>query len=212
VHPDDMALLNSHRQALRKAQTVRFAGWSSGRVMLTALVWLATRETPFERSRNGSVSRWWDRAGRQRAQSGAGKAHLPGELRRADRPAQPAPFLDAPAGALRRASIQQDTIAVCLFDVDRFKRSTTGLAMRRATRCWKRWAISCARSSAPAATSPGALGGDEFCFALARHGRRRSGARGGTDPRAAEHHGVRDGRRPAVFGDGDVWRGGIASG
>jgi len=168
VHPDDVSLLSSHREMLRRAQDgeVRRVEYRA-RHAEGHWVWLATRETPFERTRHGFVKQVvgiaQDISARKAAQEKltwqANYDALTGLANRHH-------FWTRLQSALRRASIEQNNTSVCLFDVDRFKdiNDTYGHAagdeVLEAVGNIVRAEL---RSTSDIA---GRLGGDEFCFAL----------------------------------------------
>jgi len=69
-------------------------------------------------------------------------------------------------GALRRASIQQDTIAVCLFDVDRFKEINDRFGHAAGDEVLEAVGNIVRAELRTTSDIAGRLGGDEFCFAL----------------------------------------------
>jgi diguanylate cyclase (GGDEF)-like protein/PAS domain S-box-containing protein len=168
VHPDDLGLLNSHRDALRIAQ--------DGEVLRVEFrarhadghwVWLSTRETPFERVRNGPVKQVvgiaQDISARKAAQEKltyqANYDALTGLPNRHH-------FWTRLQSALRRASIQQDTIAVCLFDVDRFKEINDRFGHAAGDEVLEAVGNIVRAELRTTGDIAGRLGGDEFCFAL----------------------------------------------
>ena len=168
VHPDDLPLLNSHRHTLRKAQDgeVRRLEFRA-RHADGHWVWLAARETPFERARNGNVKQVvgiaQDISARKAAQEKltyqANFDALTGLPNRHH-------FWTRLQGALRRASIQQDTIAVCLFDVDRFKEINDRFGHAAGDEVLEAVGNIVRAELRTTSDIAGRLGGDEFCFAL----------------------------------------------
>ena len=168
VHPDDLPLLNAHRHTLRKAQDgeVRRLEFRA-RHADGHWVWLAARETPFERARNGNVKQVvgiaQDISARKAAQEKltyqANFDALTGLPNRHH-------FWTRLQGALRRASIQQDTIAVCLFDVDRFKEINDRFGHAAGDEVLEAVGNIVRAELRTTSDIAGRLGGDEFCFAL----------------------------------------------
>lgn len=168
VHPDDVALLSSHREALRRAGDgeVRRVEYRA-RHAEGHWVWLATRETPFERTRHGFVKQVvgiaQDVSARKAAQEKltwqANYDALTGLANRHH-------FWTRLQSALRRASIEQNTTAVCLFDVDRFKDINDRFGHAAGDEVLEAVGSIVRAELRSTSDIAGRLGGDEFCFAL----------------------------------------------
>lgn len=166
-HPDDQAVIRAHHEALRYSADgdvrrieyrVRHADghW----------VWLAGRETPFERGPDGLV---WQTvgiaqdvtAGKAAQDKLAWQANFDALTGLANRHH----FWTRLQGALRRASIEHTDTSLCLFDVDNFKDINDRYGHAAGDEVLE--AIgNIVRAELRSSDVAGRLGGDEFCFAL----------------------------------------------
>ena len=131
-HPDDLAVINAHREGLRHAQDgeVRRLEYRA-RHADGHWVWLSGRETPFERGSDGLVRQIvgisQDITARKAAQEKlAHQANFDALTGLANR----YHFWTRLQSALRRASIEQSETSICLFDVDHFKDDQRSLRPR----------------------------------------------------------------------------------
>ena len=166
VHPDDLGMVKAHYEAMRHAQDgemrrlefrIRHADghW----------VWLSGRETAFERRADvvtQVVGIAQDITARKAAQDRlAYQANYDALTGLANRHH----FWTRLQGALRRASIEQSQVSLCLFDVDHFKEINDRHGHAAGDEVLE--AIgNIVRAELRASDMAGRLGGDEFCFAL----------------------------------------------
>jgi diguanylate cyclase (GGDEF)-like protein len=166
VHPDDLSMVTSHYEAMRQAKDgeirrlehrVRHADghW----------VWLSGRETAFER-RNGVVCQVvgiaQDITARKAAQDRlAYQANFDALTGLANRHH----FWTRLQGGMRRASIEQSQISLCLFDVDHFKVINDRFGHAAGDEVLESVG-NIVRAELRSNDMAGRLGGDEFCFAL----------------------------------------------
>jgi len=170
-HPDDRALIDAHREALRHVQDgevrrleyrVRHADghW----------VWLSGQETAFERGADGLVKQIvgisQDITARKIAQDKlAYQANFDALTGLSNRHH----FWIGLQSVLRRASIENTGTALCLFDVDHFKDINDRFGHVAGDEVLE--AIgNIVRGELRSTDIAGRLGGDEFCFALPRTG------------------------------------------
>ena len=166
-HPDDQAVIRAHHEALRHSADadvrrieyrVRHADghW----------VWLAARETPFERGPDGLVRQTVGiaqdvTAGKAAQDKLAWQANFDALTGLANRHH----FWTRLQGALRRASIEHSDTSLCLFDVDHFKEINDRFGHAAGDEVLE--AIgNIVRGELRSSDIAGRLGGDEFCFAL----------------------------------------------
>ncbi len=187
VHPDDQSLVRAHHTSLQQAsdgeiRRVEFrARHAEGHWM-----WLSARETPFERGAHDRVKRVvgiaQDITERKTAQEKltrqANSDALTGLANRHH-------FRTSLEGALRRASLSQSPVALCLFDLDEFKTindqfghaagdevlEEVGNIVRAELRSRELFGPNIvgrntSRRDFAGRDIAGRLGGDEFCFAL----------------------------------------------
>jgi len=166
VHPDDLGMVKSHYESMRHAQDgetrrleyrIRHADghW----------VWLSGRETAFER-RGDVVTRVvgiaQDITARKAAQDQlAYQANYDALTGLANRHH----FWTRLQGALRRASIEQSQVSLCLFDVDHFKEINDRYGHAAGDEVLETIG-NIVRAELRSSDLAGRLGGDEFCFAL----------------------------------------------
>ena len=166
-HPDDQATIRAHREALRHAQDGEVrrleyrARHADGR-----WVWLAGRETPFERGSDGLVRQivgiCQDITARKAVQDKLShQANFDALTGLANR----YHFWTRLQGALRRAGIEHSDTAICLFDVDNFKDVNDRFGHAAGDEVLE--AIgNIVRAELRSSDIAGRLGGDEFCFAV----------------------------------------------
>jgi diguanylate cyclase (GGDEF)-like protein/PAS domain S-box-containing protein len=167
VHPDDLTLVRSHHEALRHAQDgevrrVEYrARHADGR-----WIWLAARDTAFERGPDGLVKQMVGiaqditapKAIQDKLAYQANYDSLTGLSNRHH-------FYTGLQSVLRRASIEMAPTAICLFDVDHFKAINDRFGHAAGDEVLE--AIGgIVRTELRATDLGGRLGGDEFCFAL----------------------------------------------
>jgi diguanylate cyclase (GGDEF)-like protein/PAS domain S-box-containing protein len=166
VHPDDLGMVKSHYESMRHAQDgemrrlefrIRHADghW----------VWLSGRETAFERRADvvtQVVGIAQDVTARKAAQDRlAYQANYDALTGLANRHH----FWTRLQGALRRASIEESQVSLCLFDVDHFKEINDRHGHAAGDEVLE--AIgNIVRAELRSSDMAGRLGGDEFCFAL----------------------------------------------
>ncbi len=167
LHPDDVALVKAHHEGLRHAKDGEVrrleyrARHADGR-----WVWLAGRDTPFERGSDGLVRQIvgisQDITARKAAQDKlAYQANFDALTGLANRHH----FWTRLQGALRRASIEHSETAICLFDVDHFKDINDRFGHAAGDEVLE--AIgNIVRAELRTSDIAGRLGGDEFCFVL----------------------------------------------
>jgi diguanylate cyclase (GGDEF)-like protein/PAS domain S-box-containing protein len=166
-HPDDLAVIKAHREALRHAQDgeVRRLEYRA-RHADGHWVWLSGRETPFERGSDGLVRQIvgiaQDVTARKATQDKlAHQANFDALTGLANR----YHFWTRLQGALRRASIEHSDTSICLFDVDHFKDVNDRFGHAAGDEVLE--AIgNIVRAELRSSDIAGRLGGDEFCIAL----------------------------------------------
>ncbi len=167
VHPDDRPAVNGHFEALRRALDgeVRRLEYrlkhSDGH-----WVWLLSRDTPFDRDEHGLVQQIvgiaQDVTARRAAQDKlAWQANFDALTGLANRHH----FWTRLQSALRRASLEQSTASVCLFDIDHFKDINDRFGHAAGDEVLEAVG-SIVRTELRSSDIAGRLGGDEFCFAL----------------------------------------------
>jgi diguanylate cyclase (GGDEF)-like protein/PAS domain S-box-containing protein len=168
-HPDDQAMIEAHREALRHAQDGEVrrleyrARHSDGH-----WVWLSGQETAFERGPDGLVKQIvgiaQDVTARKAAQDKlayqANYDALTGLSNRHH-------FWTALQSVLRRASIEHSVTGLCLFDVDHFKDINDRFGHAAGDEVLESIG-NIVREELRTTDLAGRLGGDEFCFALPR--------------------------------------------
>ena len=168
-HPDDRALIDAHREALRHAQDgeVRRLEYRA-RHADGHWVWLSGQETAFERGADGLVKQIvgisQDITARKIAQDKlAYQANFDALTGLSNRHH----FWTGLQSLLRRASIEHFGTALCLFDVDHFKDINDRFGHAAGDEVLE--AIgNIVRGELRSTDIAGRLGGDEFCFALPR--------------------------------------------
>jgi diguanylate cyclase (GGDEF)-like protein/PAS domain S-box-containing protein len=168
-HPDDQAVIEAHREALRHAQDgeVRRLEYRA-RHADGHWVWLSGQETAFERGADGLVKQIvgisQDITARKAAQDKlAYQANFDALTGLSNRHH----FWTGLQSVLRRASIDHSVTALCLFDVDHFKDINDRFGHAAGDEVLE--AIgNIVRAELRSTDIAGRLGGDEFCFALPR--------------------------------------------
>jgi diguanylate cyclase (GGDEF)-like protein/PAS domain S-box-containing protein len=167
IHPDDLAMVRAHQEALRYSQDgeVRRIEYRA-RHADGHWVWLSGRETPFERGPDGLVQQFVgisqditeSRAVRDELAWHANYDALTGLANRHH-------FWTRLQAALRRSSIESGETALCLFDIDRFKDINDRFGHPAGDEVLE--AIgNIVRGELRTNDVAGRLRGDEFCFAL----------------------------------------------
>lgn len=167
LHPDDLPMVRAHHEALRHAHDgeVRRVEYRA-RHADGHWVWLAGRDTPFERGADGLVKQIvglsQDITARKAAQDQlAYQANYDSLTGLANRH-QLWTRLQA---MLRRSSIEHSEVAICLFDIDHFKEINDRFGHAAGDEVLESIG-SIVRGELRAGDLAGRLGGDEFCFVL----------------------------------------------
>lgn len=166
-HPDDHTMIRAHHESLRHAQDgeIRRIEYRA-RHADGHWVWLAERDTPFERGADGLVRQivgiCQDITARKAAQEKlAYQANFDALTGLANRHH----FWTRLQASLRRASLERSETAVCLFDVDHFKEINDRYGHAAGDEVLE--AIgNIVRAELRTSDIAGRLGGDEFCFVL----------------------------------------------
>jgi diguanylate cyclase (GGDEF)-like protein/PAS domain S-box-containing protein len=168
-HPDDLAMIDAHHEALRLAQDgeVRRLEYRA-RHADGHWVWLSGQETAFERGPDGLVTQIvgisQDVTARKAAQDKlayqANYDALTGLSNRHH-------FWTGLQSTLRRASIELSGTSLCLFDVDHFKDINDRFGHAAGDEVLETIGH-IVRAELRSTDLAGRLGGDEFCFALPR--------------------------------------------
>ncbi len=171
-HPDDQAMIEQHRDALRSAPDgeIRRLEYRM-RHADGHWVWLSAVETAFERGPDGLVKQVvgisQDITARKAAQEKlayhANYDALTGLRNRHN-------FWTGLQSVLRRASIDHFGTSLCLFDVDHFKEINDRFGHAAGDEVLEAVG-NIVRAELRSTDMAGRLGGDEFCFALPRTGR-----------------------------------------
>jgi diguanylate cyclase (GGDEF)-like protein/PAS domain S-box-containing protein len=166
-HPDDLAMIKAHHEALRHAQDgeVRRLEYRA-RHADGHWVWLSGRETAFERGPDGLVRQIVGivqditarKAALDKLAYQANYDALTGLANRRH-------FWSRLQGALRRAGIEHSQTAVCLFDIDHFKKINDRYGHAEGDEVLE-IVGNIVRAEMRANGIAGRLGGDEFCFVL----------------------------------------------
>lgn len=167
IHPDDLGLVSGHHAALRKAgdgEVYRLeyrARHADGRWL-----WLATRDTPFERGPDGYVKQivgisqdiTQRKSVQEQLEYQANYDALTGLANRHH-------FFTRLNSVLRRVSIEHSTLSACIMDVDHFK-SINDRHGHGAGDEVLQTVGNIIRSEMRGGDIAGRLGGDEFCMIL----------------------------------------------
>jgi diguanylate cyclase (GGDEF)-like protein/PAS domain S-box-containing protein len=166
-HPDDIPAIESHYQGLRGAQDgeVRHIEYRA-RHAAGHWVWLAARDTPFERNSAGVVTRIVGiahditdrRAARDKLAYQANFDALTGLANRRH-------FLTRLQGVLRRVSMEHGTAALCMLDIDLFKTINDRSGHSAGDEVLEALG-NIVRGELRSNDLAGRLGGDEFAFIL----------------------------------------------
>ena len=168
-HPDDQAMLQTHREALRHGQDgeVRRIEYRA-RHADGHWVWLSGQETPFERGADGLVKQVvgisQDVTSRKAAQDKlAYQANFDALTGLSNRHH----FWTGLQSVLRRGSMEHTGTALCLFDIDNFKDINDRFGHAAGDEVLESIG-NIVREELRTTDLAGRLGGDEFCFALPR--------------------------------------------
>ncbi len=166
-HPDDVAMINAHQEALRNSRDGEVLRVEyRARHAAGHWVWLAGRETAFERGPDGRVAKivgiCQDITARKAAQEKlAYQANYDALTGLANRHH----FWTRLQDAMLRASIEHSGLSVCLFDVDRFKDINDRFGHTAGDEVLETVG-NIVRAELRSSDIAGRFGGDEFCFAL----------------------------------------------
>jgi diguanylate cyclase (GGDEF)-like protein/PAS domain S-box-containing protein len=167
VHPEDVPAIRSHHEALRQAPEgeVRRIQYRA-RHARGHWVWLAARDTPFERNAAGVVTQIvgiaQDITARKAAQDElAYQANFDALTGLANR----AHFWTRLQGVLRRASMEHATASLCILDIDLFKEINDRFGHASGDEVLESLG-GIMRSELRSNDLAGRLGGDEFAFVL----------------------------------------------
>jgi diguanylate cyclase (GGDEF)-like protein/PAS domain S-box-containing protein len=166
-HPDDIPAIENHHRGLRDAQDgeVRRIEYRA-RHAAGHWVWLAARDTPFERNSEGVVTRIVGiahdvtdrRAARDKLAYEANFDALTGLANRRH-------FLTRLQGVLRRVSLEHGTAALCMLDIDLFKTINDRSGHSAGDEVLEALG-NIVRGELRSNDLAGRLGGDEFAFIL----------------------------------------------
>jgi len=166
-HPDDDAMIKAHQEALRTARDGEVLRVEyRARHAAGHWVWLAGRETAFERGPDGMVAKivgiCQDITTRKAAQEKlAYQANYDALTGLANRHY----FWTRLQDALLRAGVEHSGLSVCLFDVDRFKDINDRFGHTVGDEVLETVG-NIVRAELRSSDIAGRFGGDEFCFAL----------------------------------------------
>ena len=167
VHPDDLPMVKSHHRTLRHSRDAEvFRIEFRARHVDGRWLWLASRDTPFERGTDGLVKQI------------VGIAQDVTQRKSAEEQLEYQANFDALTGlsnrhhfftrlntALRRVSIEHSTLSACIMDVDHFKAINDKYGHSAGDEVLQTVG-QIVRSEMRTGDMAGRLGGDEFCMIL----------------------------------------------